>query len=311
MKNASEHSCVVTVVTPTYNRATYLRRLYGSLCVQTFTDFEWVVVDDGSSDGTGPIVREWQRNSPFPIRYLRQENSGRHIAVNCGVREARGEYCAVIDSDDWYVPRALERMLYYWGTLEEERDRFANVEGLCVHEDGSLVGTRFPADVLDSNNFELVFKHKVRGDKKGMYRTAVLRAFPFPETKGIFVSEDAVFFKIAESFSSRFVNEIWAYNEYLPGGIRMSMEKDKQPFATGLLLQQETLIALRLDKPARLVLKSYANFVRYSLHAGRGFREQFSRAPTPLLWATLVPVGILLYLKDEISTRRSAAGVPP
>jgi glycosyltransferase involved in cell wall biosynthesis len=308
MTQDDDHSRVVTVVTPTYNRATRLPRLYGSLCEQTFSNFEWVIVDDGSSDGTDSIVREWQRSSPFPIRYFWQENSGRHIALNRGVREALGEYCAVIDSDDWYVSSALERMIYHWSTFEEEeKERFANVEGLCAHVDGSIVGDLLPSNVLDSNNFELVAKYKVKGDKKGMYRTEVLRLFPFPDTKSVFISEDSVFFKIAESFRSRFVNEVWAYNEYRPDGISMNMSRDKKRFAPGLLLQQETVIRLRLKKPPGLVIRSYANLVRYSLHTGRGFREQLSTARSPLLWAAMLPLGALLFLKDEITAGRSSA----
>jgi len=307
-----EHSRVVTVVTPTYNRATHLPRLFASLCEQTFSDFEWVVVDDGSNDGTDSIVRDWQRNSPFPIRYFWQENSGRHIAMNRGVREARGEYCAVIDSDDWYVPSALERMIYHWSTLEGgEKEGFANVEGLCAHADGSIVGDSFPSNVLDSNNFELVAKHRIKGDKEGMYRTEVLRLFPFPEIKGVFISEDSVFFKIAEVFKSRFVNEVWAYKEYHSDGISANIDRDKKRFARGLLLEQETVITLRLERPPALVLRSYANLVRYSLHTRRGFRKQFSVAQSPLLWAAMVPVGVLLYLRDEISARRNATGALP
>jgi glycosyltransferase involved in cell wall biosynthesis len=310
MQRNNDYECSVAVVTPTYDRANSLPRLYRSLCEQTFTNFEWIVVDDGSTDDTELIVREWQSDSPFPIRYFRQEHGGRHIAVNRGVREARTEYCAVIDSDDWYVRNALERMIYHWSALEAgEKEEFANVEGLCAYEDGSLVGDRLPSNVLDSNNFELVAKFKVRGDKKGMYRTEILRMFPFPEAKGVFISEDSVFFKVAESFRSRFVNEIWAYNEYRPDGISAAIGRDKKRFAPGLLLQQETLIALRLKKPPSLVLRSYANLVRYSLHAGRGPRAQVSAARSPLLWATMVPVGVFLYLKDEISARRNAAGV--
>lgn len=80
-----------TILTPTYNRAGTLHRVYESLCQQTFKDFEWVVVDDGSTDNTHASVLAWQARAAFPIRYVWQNNQHKKTAFNRGVREARGE----------------------------------------------------------------------------------------------------------------------------------------------------------------------------------------------------------------------------
>src|SRR5688572_23550113 len=103
-----------TVFTPTHNRAHTLQRVYDSLRGQTFRDFEWLIVDDGSKDGTDRLAAAWARSADFEIRYRRQPNRGKHVAFNAGVRDARGELFLPLDSDDACVPRALERFIHHW-----------------------------------------------------------------------------------------------------------------------------------------------------------------------------------------------------
>lgn len=141
-----------TICTPTYNRAHTLSRVHESLMRQTFRDFEWVVVDDGPTDGTGELVRKWKADHRtwFPIRYFWQENQHKKVAFNRGVREARGELFLVADSDDWFPPNALETFAEHWRLIPDgEREQFAGVCGLCVYENGRVVGDRFPGGRLD------------------------------------------------------------------------------------------------------------------------------------------------------------------
>ena len=111
-----------TVLTPTYNRAHLLPVLYQSLCAQTFRDFEWVIVDDGSMDGTRELVTSWKPF--FPIRYTWKPNGGMHTALNVGTRDAQGEFITQVDSDDYCVPHALERFDNRWRQIPDP-DRFA------------------------------------------------------------------------------------------------------------------------------------------------------------------------------------------
>src|SRR4051812_47352897 len=136
-----------TVVTATYNRAHTLHRVYESLLAQTFRDFEWLVVDDGSTDGTRKLIEGWQAEASFAIRYLYQANAGKHIACNRAVREAAGRFITGIDSDDACLPHALERLIHHWNRIPaDEQAGFTGVSALCIDETGQLVGTRFPRD---------------------------------------------------------------------------------------------------------------------------------------------------------------------
>ena len=163
----------------TFNRAHVLHRVYDSLREQTFRDFEWLVVDDGSTDGTGALVEAWRAEADFPIRYRYQENRGKHVACNRAVPEARGRFFLTLDSDDACVPQALERLNRYWEEIpEREQPGFSAVTVLCMDEAGRIVGDRFPRRITDSDPLEVQYRLKVRGEKWGFQRTAVMRTKP-------------------------------------------------------------------------------------------------------------------------------------
>jgi glycosyltransferase involved in cell wall biosynthesis len=290
----------ITVLTPTYERARRLRRLYESLVSQTANDFEWLVVDDGSSDETPTVMASLIDEAPFPVRYLRKENGGRHTAINLGVREARGSLCAVIDDDDWYAPSALERLRFHWDAIPDPQ-RFAEVQGLCMTPDGTLVGSAYPEEVFDSDYFDLTQVHNVTGDKLGMIRTEVLRRFPFPEQfSGSFVDERIVWNRISASYLTRGVNEFVGYKEYLETGISSSHRQRHAALSEQRLLFYTELLAMgrRLPAPARL--RAYANLVRNGLHQHASLSAQLRAAPEKLWWLLGSPIGAFLYLRDRI-----------
>ena len=145
MASGGQGTIVFTVFTATFNRGHTLRRVYEGLLGQTYREFEWVVVDDDR-----PTTREASSSSGAPkpgsrIRYLHQQNQGKHVAFNRGVAAARGELFISLDSDDSCVPTALERLKWHWDQIPPDaRSGFTGVTGLCVNQLGHLIGTRFP-----------------------------------------------------------------------------------------------------------------------------------------------------------------------
>jgi glycosyltransferase involved in cell wall biosynthesis len=170
-----------TVFTPTFNRESTLPRVWQSLLAQTFRDFEWLVVDDGSTDGTEALVSDWALTAPFPVRYFKQPNSGKHVAMNRAARDAAGEFFIAADSDDAFDADALEVFVSAWDAIAENRDDFVGVTARCRTQNGAFVGTPLPQPVLDSDNLELQFRYGVGGEKWGFVRTSVLRRFPCDE----------------------------------------------------------------------------------------------------------------------------------
>ncbi len=295
----SNFTYTFTVFTPTYNRAHLLPRVYESLKQQTFRDFEWLVVDDGSKDNTREIVEQWQGTTDFPIRYVAQPNGGKHTAVNRGAREAQGRLIAILDSDDWYLRQALERFLHHWNAIPiSEQSGFVGVTGLCSYPSGQLIGSRFPDDVFDSDAIDLRYRHKVQGEKSGVVRTDVLRQFPYPENVGKYISESVVWNRIAKQYKTRFVNEVLTVKEFQPGGITQDGRLLQVRNAKASLLTCQEMLALADRLPLQERVRTYANYVRHSLHQGISFARQIAQVPSKTLFCCCYVLGVCLKLKD-------------
>lgn len=287
---------LVTVLTPSFNRAHTLPRLMTSLEAQTFTDFEWLVVDDGSTDGTRELVESYAAQATFPVRYLRQANLGKHVALNQGVRGARGRYVAVRDSDDWYESTALERLVLHWRDLPAS---FAEVQALCADQEGSLIGTRFPEDVFDSNPIALTHTHGVVGDKVGMIRTDVMREFPFPEEFRVVVTEALVWNRIAHRYQTRYVNEVLGVTEYQADGITASTRAAPIECAGPRRLYFRELATTPVHLPVRARFKAHVNWVRSIAHLGRPIVSEGVRSGSAVRFFAAAPIGMMLALRDR------------
>jgi glycosyltransferase involved in cell wall biosynthesis len=201
-----------TVFTPTFNRAHTLHRVFGSLCDQSLRDFEWVIVDDGSTDNTPELIKKWTAKAAFSIRYFRQPNTGKHIAHNIAVGEARGVLFAVLDSDDALETDALERIRKNWLEIPDvEREGYSGLGSLCRDQRGKIIGVPFPTSPFDADFRESFFvRRRFGGEKWGVSRTDVLRQFPFPDIKGTnFVPEALLGFQMAKAYKRRYVNEVF------------------------------------------------------------------------------------------------------
>ena len=163
---------LVTFFTPTYNRAHILHRCYESLCRQTSFDFDWLIVDDGSTDGTEAIVREWIANEDrFRIEYRHKENGGLHTAFNIGVEEANTELFVCFESDDIFTPDAMTIIKKVWPPLRDS-DCVGFIT-LCKDMEGNPIGGRYPDEV----KAVLYRDHRVvaPGDKQYIFRTSALK----------------------------------------------------------------------------------------------------------------------------------------
>jgi len=300
MNTNPEFNYTFTVFTATLNRAGLLPRVYESLQKQTFRDFEWVIGDGGSTDNTEQLIREWQKTSSFPIRFYSEKGEGKNAALNQGAVMAQGRFFCILDSDDWYVPKTLERFLHHWNTIpESEQPKFVGVCGLCAYESGELIGTRFPKDVLDSNAIDLRYVHKVHGDKSGMMRTEVFRQFPFPKELGKFLGDFVVWNRIAQKYQTRFINEELTFKEYQGGGLTDKVALNWVRDSGAALLCSRELIGLGSRLPWDPKIRGYANYIRHSLHQHVPFGQQMAGAPSKTLFFLCYPIGIYLRMSDQ------------
>lgn len=289
----------ISVFVPTYNRAHLLGRVFESLKAQSFKDFEWLIVDDGSSDNTAELVEAWQQSAPFVIQYLHKANGGKHTAINPGVDMARGEFMVILDSDDWLAPNALQRMLELWNAIPNKTN-YSGVVGLCAHPDGRVIGDRFPQDTFDSNAVDLTHRHHIHGDKISLSRIDVMREFPFPfqNLRGL-VTEALVWNRIAQRYQERYVNETFAYKEYLEEGLTNRALELQIKAAPATRLYHLELSQAKQRLPWKTRLKSLANYVRFSLHAGHGALETLRDSGSSLKCLALLPLGALLFSRDQ------------
>ncbi len=288
----------ITIFTPTFNRAELLARAYQSLREQTYQGFEWLIVDDGSTDDTADRVHAWQRSAPFAIRYLRQPHGGKNRAHNFAIAHASGDLYTELGSDDALVPQAIERLLFHWSSIpESERHRFSGVTCLSMDQSARLVGRPFPVTPLDCRNYEAEAVFRATGEKWGFHRTAILREFPFPDIPGeIFCPEALIWNRIARHYVVRHVNELLRFAYVTETGITANWTKVMMRNAQGARLYYQEYIDLPV--PAWWKAKRAVNYIRFSLHAGVSARGILGASAAKGLTALVTPAAVALYARD-------------
>lgn len=164
----------VTILTPSYNRAHTLPRVFESLQKQTFKDFEWLIIDDGSTDNTKNLVEEFQQNTDFKIRYYHQENQHKFLTFFRGIDLAEGKYFSPLDSDDALPEDSMEILVNTWESISDSQN-IVFVSTLCEDQFGNTVGDSFPKDPFICSIFDMRYKYKIKGDKWGMGKTEIYK----------------------------------------------------------------------------------------------------------------------------------------
>lgn len=216
----------LTVFTPTYNRKHLLPRLYASLQNQANKNFIWMIIDDGSTDGTEELVKTWQQENQLEIIYFYKENQGMHSAHNVAYEKITTPWNTCIDSDDRLADHAVESILDHLQDIENDDDFYA-VVGLDADQEGNLIGTPFPERLKKIRFNEIYVKYGLTGDKKIVYKTKVMQKVPpYP----IYEGERLVPLDYKSLMADQFayikpVNAIWCLVEYQEDGSTRNMLK--------------------------------------------------------------------------------------
>lgn len=258
---------LVTVFTPTYNRDKNLSKLYESLLVQTSNNFKWLIVDDGSTDGTSEYVGQLQQISSIDIRYVYQENHGKHAAHNRGVLLCDTELFFCVDSDDALVPDAVAIIEEVWNNLSD-RNVLGGLVAYRCHENGEIVGNEFPPNIENAPLQKLYALGK-RGDTALVFRTEVLRRFPFPVFEGEkFLRESIVYNEIDREYKLHVLRQKIYVCEYLPEGLTKQARRHELQSPRGAALYRYHEYLKAKDHRARI---GYAvAYLQFSMIAGEG-----------------------------------------
>lgn len=202
-----------TIVTPFYNRRITLARAFHSVEIQTFKNFEYIIVDDGSEEDNDDIVFEFMRNASFPVLYLKKENGGVHTARNLGTQYARGTLITYLDSDDELLQNALEVMTKTWKAIPDKTE-YMGIKARCKNQTLEKKSDKFPDGInempSDKQNKCL---HRIQGDKHGCRVTKIMKENPWPEPDGItFVTENILWKRLEKQYKYYFINDIVLIN---------------------------------------------------------------------------------------------------
>lgn len=286
----------ITVFTPSFNRAYIIGKLYESLCRQTFKNFEWLVVDDGSTDDTAALLAKFSAEGKIRLRYFKQANGGKHRAINHGVREAQGSLFFIVDSDDYLADNALERLDFYYEQIKENQD-FCGVSGLRAFPSGEKIGGECSSwKILDCNCLDFRYQHKVRGDMAEAFKTSVMREFPFPEIDGErFCPESVVWNRMAQKYKLRYFYEKIYFCEYLPDGLTASSVRSRRASPESAMLTYADM--LRFPRvPVAQKIKAAINFWRFAFASKRRFFDKLKQAGAGTL--PFVLAGFAFFLRD-------------
>ncbi|WP_139906064.1 glycosyltransferase family 2 protein [Clostridium thermarum] len=213
---------LLTVFTPTYNRAYILGRCYESLKKQTCKEFTWLIIDDGSTDETKNLVEKWIAGGEVNIRYYYQQNQGMHGAHNTAYELIDTELNVCIDSDDYMPKDAVEKIAEFW-----RRNGSSEVSGIIAldcYTDGQVIGTHLPKGVKKCKTFDLYYKYGAKGDKKFIYRSDLTKQFPYPIFEGEkYVSLAYKYCMIDLDYEMLLMNEVVCCVEYLNDGSSKNM----------------------------------------------------------------------------------------
>ena len=289
---------MITVFTPTYNRGSLLNRLYQSLCKQKYKDFEWVIVDDGSTDDTASV-----------IELIQSKHQSDDLSI-VGVKKAQGDLFFIADSDDILPPNALQTVAEVWEQTKED----CTIAGICGFDgdlnNESLIGNGFPKsfylsklfvhgdkciNYLDATTRQIRFDLCVEGDMKEVFRTSVLREFPFPEINGErFCPEALLWNRIASKYKLRHIDQVIYLVEYQQDGISAAITKSRMnsPIAATMTYAE----MLCYDIPMKAKVRSAINYWRFKYC----ITNKSLKAPeVKWYWKVFQIIGLLMHLKDK------------
>lgn len=238
----------ITLFTPTYNRAYIIENLYNSIKNQTFKDFEWLVVDDGSTDNTEELFKKWQdEDNDFLIRYYKTPNGGKHRAINRGLDLAEGEIFFTMDSDDTLTEEALEKVDLWFNEIKDI-PYMAGIIANRGYTEYETINPPFKEDFLDKTMLDMYTYHEngeyvLNGERAIVFYTDIHKKYRFPEYDGEnFMTECVVYNRMAnDGYKMRFYKDIiWVF-EYLEDGLTKSGTSIflKNPRGYGLSLKEK------------------------------------------------------------------------
>ena len=258
----------VTILTPTYNRKIKLERLYKSLCNQTVFDFKWLVIDDGSTDETERFIKK-NIKKRFEIEYVKKENGGKHTALNLGFSLLKTDLVAIVDSDDYLIPDAIEIIIKKWNKYKNNK----NIMGLVfkkMNDKEKCVSDDFIMEEFIDNYNKYVINKNVKGDKFEIFKSSIIKNYRYPEFKNEkFVGEGVLWSILSKEYDMVFINKSLYICEYLENGLTNSGRKMRLENPNGGMYHSkeylDNVYDIKVREKNALLFLIYARFAKKNI----------------------------------------------
>ncbi len=282
---------LISVFTPTFNRAYILPRCYRALCEQTNKDFIWLIVDDGSTDNTKELVNSWIEENKISIQYIYQMNGGKQRAVNTGVLNCETKYFAFLDSDDYYESTTVEKLILLLDKIEYK----PTVAGILARRgtpDRKIIGnSNLPYKEFIANVDDLIRKYNFSGDTCRAYKTEVLANNLYPEIDDKFILESVMLSSIDRDYDLYVINEVFSISEYLADGYTLNSKKlyKNNPLGYALGINQLTIARRGLIRKIKVTIVYTTWCWKHKI------KNSFNNSKNKILFLLLFPLSGLCY----------------
>lgn len=285
-----DNNLAITVITPTFNRSYTLNKAYESLCNQSCPNFLWLIVDDGSTDETEDLIKEWKKEKRINIKYIKKNNGGKASALNVAFDNLTTPYCVCLDSDDYFTDTAILDALEI---LEEEKDnnKCCGLLALHIMPDGTYFGGK---GFDHSIKYITVPEIQLNTEYARFYKTSALEGIRFPEFEGEkFVSPIFIDYLLAEKYSFRVAHKNFCICEYMPDGLTRNKRAviKKNPKGYTAVKRYSFLYA----KNIKSIIK---NGIMYDCGCILGNDKDWLKNSPRKLWsAVLYPLGFIVSIQ--------------
>lgn len=286
----------VTVYTPTYNRDYCLGQLYESLCRQTQNpeNFEWLIVDDGSTDNTEEMVQKWINEASFNISYYKQKNEGKMAKLNFAHKIIETELCVCIDSDDFLLDDTIEIILNKWKEVRDDNS-IAGVVGEAIDKHNETIGTKFPKEI-NRVKFVDFDKLKIKGDKIFVYRTNIIsNCPPYPSLKGERFPAPGYLYRLIDvDYDLSVIHRPISVKDYLEDGLSKNKYSQFKKAPNSFCFYRQERMRL-----ANSYSEKFRNAIHYVSSCMFAKKNIFKNNTFPFTTFLALPLGVLLnvYIK--------------
>lgn len=285
----------ISVLTSTYNRASTLPRVFESLQRQTDLDFEWIVLDDGSTDGTDAVVESFMTDARFNIRYFKKTNEGKSRTLNMGYQLCKGEYTLTLDSDDRCVADCIAFFREQIELLPADSiTQYSGISTLKRYASGGIVGDKHPNDLHD---YVDNYNRRIAGDKWNLIRRDVALEFPFP----VFgderhIAESSMLLRIGQRYYTKFVNEAIEIVEYRNDGLSKNCLQHRISSPRSACYTYDLIYNISNNNKTRF--RARVNLLRFCFHGGTVEKHNY-------LDLLAFPVALMAFIRDIFKLRYS------